>query len=153
MKKGWKHLRLMVGISVMLALLSTVPVVHAGLLWTGIDPVLLADGHIVNIWVEWPTGRECDITGPISVSVRAEAVLLAESIETFGCGDATVPVSTTTSILSTDEEDEIKIKRVYVPADASFPVRVKVYDNGDLALTCMGYAGQAFTCPTVELDD
>ncbi len=153
MKIPGNRLKLTLGLSVaVLMLLAVAPVVHGGISWTGIDPVLLANGHVMNVWVEWKTGRECSITGPISVEINARAQLLSESVEVFSCGDLLSRVSTQTTVKEISVPFLFTLKRVYVPASDSFEVRVKVYRDGVLVRTCEGMTNQSFQCEPVDVN-
>jgi hypothetical protein len=153
MKKWYKNLKLMVGAATMLGVMAAAPVAHGGLLWTGIDPIVKTERHTMNIWVEWPTGRECSITGPIAVTVRAHGQLVSESTESFNCPSGAKTIATATTINAYGDEDDFKVSRTFVPAADYFPVAVKVYKNGTLRQTCTGLSNLAFGCATIELDD
>ncbi len=143
MKKLGNRLKLTLGLSVaVLVLLAVAPVVHGGLSWTGIDPVLLANGHTLNVWVEWPTGRECSINGPILVEVHARATLLAESMETFNCATKDNIISTATMVKAIGIPSQFKVEHVFVPSTQVFPVRVKVYKDGELGAVCESRSNQ-----------
>lgn len=146
MSKWMKNLKLMAGVGVVLAMFAAVPVVYGGLSWTGIDPVLVANEHTMNVWVEWPTGRECDITGVISVDVHGADELISESAESFACGDDTVFPQTATTVHQSWQPYFFWVQRVRVPASESFPVQVKIYKDGVLATTCEGYSNSDVGC-------
>jgi hypothetical protein len=159
MQKWIKNLKWVACGSTLLAMPAVVPVVSGdGLGWTGIDPILRANGHKMNIWVEWPTGRECDIDGPISMQVRGKAVLLAESRQAFKCGLHLNTVLTKTTVEDVKEAKDDKspnhfqVRGVVVPSSEEFPVRAKVYKNGELAEVCEGVTNQPFNCDKVRLD-
>jgi hypothetical protein len=152
MKKGLKNLKLIAGLSTTVALFAVVPVVHGGLFWTGIDSVVESNGHVMNIWVEWPTGRECDINGPISVDVHTRGVVRAESVETFTCGEGLKTVRTQTKVKHIGNPAHFNVEQVIVPSSDTFPVQVKVYKDGHLAETCHGLSNLPFDCQVISLN-
>jgi hypothetical protein len=123
-----------------------------GLGWTGIDPIVSTDGHTMNIWVEWPAGRECDINGPISVEVHTRGVVRAESVETFPCGEGLKTVRTQTQVKHIGNPAYFNVEQVIVPSSDTFPVQVKVYRDGHLAETYHGLSNLPFDCQVIPLD-
>jgi hypothetical protein len=157
MKKRMKDLRLMAGISATLAmlvlLLAVPPIVHGGGRWSGIDPVLLYGGHIVNVYVEWPEEHTCSISSPITMGVKAPgATLLLDSAWTFTCvsGD-TNTVQTATTVLNSGKKGTLQVVNVMVNASQSFPVHVLVFVDGSLKQSCSGSSNKSFNCTTLRV--
>ncbi len=150
--RRFKNLKLIAAISALMAMFAVAPVADGGLLWTGIDPIVKTrDGQIVNVWVEWPSGMECAITGEIDIDVHTRGELLLESFMPFRCVNGIKWVSTKTDIIRIGVPHQFNITGVTLLATESFPVRVKVYVNDLHKLTCEGISNQSFGCDSVSL--
>ncbi|MCI0439864.1 MAG: hypothetical protein L0177_12140 [Chloroflexi bacterium] len=147
-----RNVKLIAALSALVAMFAVAPVVHGGILWTGIDPIVKTRESLVNIWAEWPAGNECAITGPITFKVEADrGQLLSESARAFPCGDGAVMVQTKTTVQDA-RRGKLNVAEVFMPASSDFPVRARVYVDGELKLTCEGVSNSPFTCGSVELD-
>ena len=150
MKKLIKNIKLIAGVSTMLAVLAVAPVVYGGISWSGIDPVLKVNRHTFNVWVEWPEGMECSINGPISVTVHNKnAIFISESTEQFDCGGTSHTVVTETIVKKKGGPHNFVIPHVRVPASESFPVQTKVFKNGVFVALCAGQSNENINCDIV----
>ena len=130
-----------------------VPAAYAGVSWSGIDPIFKANGHRFNVWVEWPEGYTCSIEEPIQVVVRVPEevsyAFVSESSDDVGnCGE---PQVTTTTVKFRDRDDVQVITRV--ASEETFPVRVKVYLDGELVRTYEGDSDGKVTGEPIPLPD
>ena len=150
MKKWMKNLKLMAAVSALIALFAVAPVVYGGVTWSGIDPIFEANGHTFNVFVEWPSGSECSITGPIFVEVHnKDASFIGESSKPFACDDSTVTVETDTLFRRIGGPHNFVVTQMRVPASESFPVRLKVYRDGVLEGVCEGQSQESVNCDIV----
>ena len=103
----------------------------AGLGWCRSDPVLLIDGHIVDIWVTGPLLAPLKVTGPNQIVVTTpegvDSYLILKTIG-FGRGEK-VTLKTSPELERTAQGVEVEVA-VYVPArDSSMPVGIEFAPN------------------------
>ncbi len=138
MNKRIRNLKWVMGALTMLLVLTSVPIVHGGISWTGIDPVFNANGHRFNVWIEWPSQYTCTIE-EIEVTVRVPSDVdyefISESAEDLGCGFRT---ETETKVKFIDSGKNYVYVKGEVESDEDFLVRVKVYLDGELVRTYEG---------------
>ena len=96
-------------VAALLMVLLIVPVAHAGILWSGIDPIFKVKGQTFNVFVEWPSEYTCSIEDPIKVKIRvpedSSFVFIAESSDDVGdCGS---PQRTVTRVKFDDDSDKV----------------------------------------------
>ena len=140
-------------VAALLMVLLLVPVAHAGILWSGIDPIFEVKGHTFNVFIEWPSEYTCSIEDPIDVKIRvpddSSFVFISESSDDVGdCGS---PQRTVTKVKFDDDQDEVKVK-ARVNSEFDFPVKVKVFLDGNLEVSQMGESNE-WTDTKVYLSD
>ena len=155
MRKLMRNVKLVAAASAVLAFMVAAPVVYGGLRWTGFDPELQVGGHKVNITIFAPTGRWCDVEGPVDVRVwvpkGTDARLVSESEgDDGGC---TVVTSTTIGergrhgvIVGVKAETDDPMQR--------FPMKVEIEVDDELVEdSCRGSVNKWIKCDPVELDN
>lgn len=148
-------LKVSVGVVVVAISMLMVSVVHGGILWSGMDPVVQVGDDTIAVEVFWPSQYDCSVQGPIEVSVQVPegiaASVVSESTDSF-CGS---DINTLT-VIDDDAHDNGKRARVWITAqvDASdrFPVMVEVSRNGSLVATCHGVSNAEVKCRPISLD-
>ncbi len=125
-------LKMSVAVVVVAVSMLMVSVVHGGILWSGMDPVVQVGDSTVNVTVYWPAGYECSIKGPIEVNVHVPegiaASVVSESSDNFQCGT----IATLTEI-DDDAHDNGNRASVWVTAQVAasdrFPVKLEISKN------------------------
>ena len=140
-------------VAALLMVLLIVPVAHAGILWSGIDPIFEVKGHRFNVFIEWPSEYTCSIEDPIQVRIRvpedSSYVFISESSDDVGdCGS---PQRTVTRVKFDDDQNEVRV-RARVRSEFDFPVKVKVFLDGDLVKSQMGESNRWTRNARVEFD-
>ncbi len=162
-------MKLLLGLSALIMLVTLAPDASAGVRWSGIDPELLVDGHRVNIIVAVPPGTWCQINGPIEFTVQvpdlATATLVSESFgdnmykpgtlqsSSFNarCGTLT---QTTLGEHGGDDNHIFVSGIVYAKGNTRmFPVDVAVYVDSQERATCSGRVGRVIDCAPIALVD
>lgn len=159
MKKWYKNLKLMVGAATMLGVMAAAPVVHGGILWTGIDPEVHVNGERFNVYIEWPENKTCFIDGMIDVDFwypkGATATLVSESFSTFPCPTGGLVHALTKTNLKDGNGSDPNQNGILVSAKVNtsvqMPVNVKVYRNGELVQTCSGESDTFVFCEPLKI--
>lgn len=130
-------------VAALLMALLVVPVAYAGILWSGIDPVFDVKGNRFNVVIEWPSQYTCSIDDPIDVKIRvpddSSYVFIRESSEDVGnCGS---PQRTVTKVKFDADGGEVKVM-ARVRSEFDFPVKVKVFLNGELVRDQAGFSNR-----------
>ena len=148
MLKRIRSLKWMVVPSALMLLVLGVGVIHGGGRWSGIDPEILINGHTINVWVGWYEDDTClieDVFVEFSIPDGTEAVLVAESNDTFGCdNNPSVTLVTQSSIYDGEKAQIVVEANVETSADdgehagdhEEFHTMIKIYLDGDLISTC-----------------
>jgi hypothetical protein len=138
----------------MIAMFAIVSVAHAGVLWSGIDPVFKVDGRRFNVWIEWPSEYTCTITEPIAVDVKvprdSSYVFISESADDVGnCGAHQRTMTNVT--FQSKLRNEVKVAAT-VTSDLTFPVVVKVYREGELVRVYYGASNESVTGRGIKIN-
>ena len=151
MLKRMKSLRAIAGLSAMLLLVLFMSASQAdarGGRWSGIDPEILINGHTINVYVGWYEDDTClieDVFVEFSIPDGTEAVLVAESNDTFGCdNNPSVTLVTQSSIYDGEKAQIVVEANVETSADdgehagdhEEFHTMIKIYLDGELVATC-----------------
>ena len=155
MFRGMKKLKLLVGISALMMLVLSAGVAHGGGRWSGIDPVVMVDGHKMNILVSATNKDWCELE-----SVDVKLILPQGSDYTFMgesyYGSADCAVSTVTTIVENDDPNENGIYILTTPISFSAKNNTKVdtmvYIDEFLAAECWGYVGYISLCGPLYLE-
>lgn len=138
----------------MIAMFAIVSVAHAGVLWSGIDPIFKVDGRKFNVWIEWPSEYTCTIIEPIAVNVKvpkdSSYVFISESVDDVGnCGAHQRTVTNVT--FQSKLRNEVKVAATVTSA-LTFPVMVKVYRDGELMRVYYGTSNESVTGQGIKLN-
>ena len=152
MKKLMKNIKLMIAVSTMLAMFAIAPVVYGGISWTGIDPILMIDGHQYNVRFEWPSEFDCAFTGPMELEVKVPPDVSAELIEESngnfgGCSQETV----TTIVVDKRLKNKLKFAG-FVHGASNFDVNIKVDVDGMFITEAHGLANRVVKLMDVFMD-
>jgi hypothetical protein len=149
------RLKWMIGVAAVFVLLLSVPATtEAGRRYSGADPILMLDGHKINISVEWPSDHDCNITGPIKI----EAVVPkgmgyefdSESIASHGGCEQ----QTSTAIVESDDmKDGFLALGAMVPGKRRFEVGVKVKVDGHLVREHKGVSDEWIRGSTIRMSE
>jgi len=155
MFRGMKKLKLFVGISALMLLVLSVGVAHGGGRWSGIDPVVMVDGHKMNILVSATNKDWCDLD---YVDVRlilpqgSDYTFMGESYY----GSADCAVSTATTVMENYDPNDNGIYILTTPISFSARNNTKVdtmvYIDEFLAAECWGYVGYISLCGPFYLE-
>jgi hypothetical protein len=121
-----KRLRVAAILTILVLMVSAAPV-SAGFGWCRSDPVVLIDGHIVDIWVTAPLLAPLMVTGPNTIVITTPPEVDSQLVlKTLGFGKGEVVRFETSPRLKVSEQGmEVEVA-VYVPAtDSSMPVGVE----------------------------
>ena len=99
----------------------------AGFGWCRSDPVVLIDGHIVDIWVTAPLLAPLKVTGPNTIVIKTppgvDSHLVLKTLR-FGKGEI-VRFETSPRLKVSEQGTEVQVA-VYVPAiDSSMPIGIE----------------------------
>jgi hypothetical protein len=137
----------------MIAMFAIVSVAHAGVLWSGIDPVFKVDGRKFNVWIEWPSEYTCTITEPIAVDVKvprdSSYVFISESADDVGNCGAHQRTDTKVQFHGA-KRNEVKVASI-VTSDQTFPVVVKIYREGELVRVYEGMSNAVVTGKGIKI--
>lgn len=144
MSKWMKKTKWMIAASMMLVVLAGVSVVHGGGRWSGVDPEFTVDESYINVWVEWPEEHTCNLDETIEFEIKygkkAKVKFVAESKDSFECSDGSTTTIKTNTNLKKDKklgDNELRLK-AKAHGSEIFPVRVLIYQNGELVGSCDG---------------
>ncbi len=152
MKVWMKNLKLMAALSVIVVVFASASVAYGGLRWAGFDPELMVNGDQVNIYVEWPASYTCDVDDVhvvVSVPRGTDVTLVGESFSNFDCNGEAFFVESDTQIVTHGKKNAIKVMAT-VESDERFPVRLQVFENGQLQQLCEGRNNKV-ACKPLEL--
>lgn len=152
------NLKWLVGVGFLLLLLfaSASQADARGGRWSGIDPEIRVNGQQVNVRVEWPTRYNCTVEETkvrFLVPKDSDHALIAESNDLLQCNDGGFTRLETESRIDEKFDHNMVSVRAKVKASESFPVRVFVYLNGELAAKCGGYSNGEIRCGRISLDE
>ena len=163
MLKRIRSLKWMVAPAALMLLLLSVPVVHGGGRWSGIDgsvPVytltneLGVNGHVLSAEVKFPQLNTCSISDvfvTVTVPKGTDVALMSEGSGTFDCHDgnfATLQTHTTVNFANVKGV----VVSAFVAASESFTMELAVYKNGSMEKNCSGNSNQSVTCRSVNFD-
>ena len=162
MKKRVFNLKSLAVISALLVLFFSVAVAHAGLRWSGIDPVLSVNKDTVSFLIEWPEHSTCLLDEQIDVDIwypeGADVALVSESHGEFQCETAengVLQLSTDTDLKAGTKSDPNRgglLVSTKVNSSERLPIKIEVYVNGELARKCRGFSGEYVDCGPFKLD-
>ncbi len=155
MFRGMNKLKLLAGISALMMLVMSVGVAHGGGRWSGIDPVVMVDGHKMNILVSATNKDWCELD---YVDVRlilpqgSDYTFMGESY--YGSADCAVSTVTTVTENYDSNDDGIYILTTPVSFSARNNTKVDtmVYIDEFLAAECWGYVGYINLCGPFYLE-
>ena len=163
MLKRIRNLKWMVVPAALMLLLLSVPVVHGGGRWSGIDgsvPVytltneLAVNGHVLNAEVKFPQINTCSISDvfvTVTVPKGTDVVLTSEGSGTFDCHDGNFATFQTHTTINYAKVNGVKVSAMGA-ASETFITELAVYKNGALEQNCSGESNKIMACGSVKFD-
>ena len=163
MFKRVRSLKWMVVPAALMLLLLSVPVVHSGGRWSGIDgsvPVytltkeLAVNGHVLNAEVKFPQLNTCSISDvfvTVTVPKGTAVALTSEGSGTFDCHDGSFATFQTHTTINYAKVKGVKVSAM-VEASETFTTELHVYKNGALEQSCSGESNKSMACGSVKFD-
>ncbi|MCH8108714.1 MAG: hypothetical protein IIB15_01160 [Chloroflexi bacterium] len=137
----------------MMLLLLSVPIVSAGGRWSGINPILAVNGDRINIWLGWPTGKECmvDYAGVfVHVAHGVDVQFISESSEVFICENGYTPTIRTETVYDKGLGNVVRVEAIAYSSEY-FETNTEVYLNGKIKSRCRKFTSELMSFAPVSL--
>ena len=163
MFKKIRSLKWLVAPAALMLLLLSVPVVHGGGRWSGIDgsvPVytltneLAVNGHVLNAEVKFPQLNTCSISDvfvTVTVPKGTDVALMSEGSGTFDCHDGNFVTLQTHTTINYAKVKGVKVAAI-VAASETFTTELHVYKNEAMEQSCSGESNKSMACSSVKFD-